>query len=188
MQTTQNPVKSSYLARYSAARANLWAGIPKSSLKPAKTPRKAKAVMTPHNYKDHILKYYEKIIADDDYDYKRKLAMQIKARNKASEFIRDNCYDYLGYLWPEIVSKRRFNRLARARQVVCWLLYTYTNLSYPEIGRKIKRDHTTVMHGVSAVNAHLTGIKCNKGYPIYDFSEILNPINTKMESMFPKQR
>ncbi len=45
----------------------------------------------------------------------------------------------------EILSKDKHRNISEARQVACWLLRTRTRLSFPEIGRVVHKDHTSVM-------------------------------------------
>lgn len=40
--------------------------------------------------------------------------------------------------------------VVQARQGLMWVLRHRLGLSYPEIGRVMKRDHTTAIHGVKA--------------------------------------
>lgn len=53
----------------------------------------------------------------------------------------------------EILSKRRMNDINAARQMLMWVAYRLTGRSYPEIGRRLDRDHTTIMHGVKMFEA-----------------------------------
>lgn len=56
----------------------------------------------------------------------------------------------------DLKSSRRFRKLIKPRHLACFLLREYTNLSYPQIGRKLgNRDHTTILHGVQKVKANL---------------------------------
>jgi chromosomal replication initiator protein len=48
----------------------------------------------------------------------------------------------------QIIGKLKLKSIAEARQVTCWLLRTRTKLSYPECGRVLRKDHTSVMVGV----------------------------------------
>lgn len=50
-----------------------------------------------------------------------------------------------------LYSRRRDQPAARARQVACYILRTYCGMSLPEIGRVVKRDHTTVLHGCRVI-------------------------------------
>ena len=47
----------------------------------------------------------------------------------------------------------KHRRLAEARKVTYYLLRTLTDLSFPEIGRVMNRDHTTVMSGYRSIIA-----------------------------------
>lgn len=47
----------------------------------------------------------------------------------------------------ELESNRQSGAVARPRQVVMYLAKTMTLNSFPEIGRLLHRDHTTVLHG-----------------------------------------
>jgi len=54
----------------------------------------------------------------------------------------------------DMTSARRARAVARPRQVAMFLAKQLTSRSLPEIGKKFgNRDHTTVMHAVSRVNA-----------------------------------
>ena len=55
----------------------------------------------------------------------------------------------------EFQSIRRNTRLVAARQVFFWIAKKYTSHSFPLIGSWCGRDHTTVMHGVSKIDARL---------------------------------
>jgi DnaA-like protein len=48
----------------------------------------------------------------------------------------------------DITGKDKHKNTAEARCVACWLLRTRTKLSFPEIGRILRKDHTTIMVGV----------------------------------------
>lgn len=54
----------------------------------------------------------------------------------------------------DILSHRRQQAVARARQVVMYLARHCTTYSYPEIGRRLdNRDHTTCLHGVQRIHS-----------------------------------
>lgn len=55
----------------------------------------------------------------------------------------------------DIKSDRRTKDVAVARQIFCYLARHMTPNSFPQIGRFICRDHTTVMHAVRRVEALL---------------------------------
>ncbi len=57
-----------------------------------------------------------------------------------------------GVTIEQIMSPRRSRTWVRARWAAYWLL-RQTGLGYAEIGRIMSRDHTSVIHGMSRVNA-----------------------------------
>ena len=52
-----------------------------------------------------------------------------------------------------IVSDGRARRLVVLRQAIMFLARTYANASFPQIGRAMGRDHSTIHHGVAMVKA-----------------------------------
>jgi len=48
----------------------------------------------------------------------------------------------------ELVSKRRPGPIVEIRRRICWRLKNETTMSYPQIGRALKRDHTSILHHV----------------------------------------
>jgi len=60
---------------------------------------------------------------------------------------------YFDVKLTDLLSKRRQKSIALPRQVGMWLARKYTRYSLDEIGGYFGgRDHTTVMHGVKAIN------------------------------------
>lgn len=51
----------------------------------------------------------------------------------------------------EMMSKRRERSVARPRQIAMFLAKNLTTKSLPDIGRAFNRDHTTVLHGIKAI-------------------------------------
>lgn len=49
----------------------------------------------------------------------------------------------------DMLSDRRTGNLTIPRQTAWWLAHDLTPLSYPTIGRCVRRHHSTVMYGVS---------------------------------------
>lgn len=49
----------------------------------------------------------------------------------------------------DVLSARRDSTLVSARHAAMWLARKMTLLSYPGLGLGFKRDHTSVMYGVS---------------------------------------
>jgi chromosomal replication initiator protein len=61
---------------------------------------------------------------------------------------------YYGVRLSDLLSKRRHKSIVLPRQVCMWLARQHTRYSLQEIGGYFGgRDHTTVMHAISAVNA-----------------------------------
>jgi hypothetical protein len=68
-----------------------------------------------------------------------------------------------------IWSKQRGPTLCEARQLACWAVREKTGWSYPEVGRALRLDHSTVIHGVRKTCAKVrdgTGTRFLK--PAYD--------------------
>lgn len=51
----------------------------------------------------------------------------------------------------EILSDRRHRRITLGRHLACYTARKLTYLSFPQIGRAIRRDHTAVMHGCDKI-------------------------------------
>ncbi|MHC5006075.1 MAG: chromosomal replication initiator protein DnaA [Planctomycetota bacterium] len=67
--------------------------------------------------------------------------------------IVDTVTSYYAVRLSDLLSKRRHKSIALPRQVCMWLARRHTRYSLEEIGGYFGgRDHTTVMHAVSAVN------------------------------------
>lgn len=64
--------------------------------------------------------------------------------------------EYYGYLVTDLDSPRRNGRLPFVRHVMFYLMRVLTNLSLPQIGKRVgDRDHTTIMHGVNRIEKQL---------------------------------
>jgi chromosomal replication initiation ATPase DnaA len=59
----------------------------------------------------------------------------------------DTACETAGITLEYVRSPSRVGDLVRRRQHVMWLLHT-GGMSSPEIGRRLDRDHTTVLHGI----------------------------------------
>lgn len=71
----------------------------------------------------------------------------------ALEIMKDVAKSY-GITIDDIRSKSRIARLATARAVTCYLLKRHLNMSTSEVGRKVFRDHTSVMHSCRLVEGY----------------------------------
>ena len=54
--------------------------------------------------------------------------------------------DYYNVPPHEILGRSRKAKYAKPRQIFCWLCRLKLEKTYPEIGRFLKRDHTTIIH------------------------------------------
>lgn len=55
-----------------------------------------------------------------------------------------------GFTVPEMLSARQDRKLAAARQEAMWRMSKETTMSLPAIGRRLGRDHSTVLYGIRA--------------------------------------
>jgi chromosomal replication initiation ATPase DnaA len=70
----------------------------------------------------------------------------LSGRRIATEIARQH-----GFTFRQMISPRRCQTLALARQHAMWELDRRTSLSLPQIGKLLGgRDHTTVLHGIRA--------------------------------------
>jgi chromosomal replication initiation ATPase DnaA len=55
-----------------------------------------------------------------------------------------------GLTIDDLTGRSREARIAHPRQEAMWRMKHETPMSYPAIGRRLNRDHSTVLHGVKA--------------------------------------
>ena len=55
----------------------------------------------------------------------------------------------------ELLGRQRVHRLVLPRHVAMFLVRKHTDHSFPEIGRRFRRDHTTVQHACRKIESHL---------------------------------
>lgn len=55
----------------------------------------------------------------------------------------------------QILEKRRTAAIVRARQVAAYVCREVSPFSYPELGAKLKRNHTTILHSVTRLKSKL---------------------------------
>ncbi len=67
------------------------------------------------------------------------------------DMIVENTAEYFGLNPDAIFAKSRIRDIADARQMIMYLCSKHTGLSTPAIGAKLNREHSTVLHGISAV-------------------------------------
>ena len=81
--------------------------------------------------------------------------------------------EHFGISPDTIFSKSRVRDVADARQIIMYLSHKLTNLSSSAIGQKLNRSHTTVLHGIAAVEDRVNFTK--------DLSEIVNSIESDLK-------
>jgi chromosomal replication initiation ATPase DnaA len=64
---------------------------------------------------------------------------------------------HYGIYVAEIRSDRRSPKAVRARHVAAYLAYHLTTQSYPEIGKRFGKHHTTILGGVESIEKKLKG-------------------------------
>ena len=64
------------------------------------------------------------------------------------KIIQDVVCETYGVLHMEILSCRRPQEVIIPRHIGMWICKSLTTASYPEIGRKFNKDHSTVISGV----------------------------------------
>jgi chromosomal replication initiation ATPase DnaA len=74
-----------------------------------------------------------------------------KNPDETATHILSACADWYGVNVKTMCSPSRRKAPTNARMVAAWTLRTTLGLSYPEIGRLINKDHTTIMHAVKRV-------------------------------------
>jgi hypothetical protein len=53
----------------------------------------------------------------------------------------------------DMIRPDKHRRFVRPRQIACYLAKILTSRSFPEIGRRVGRDHTTVLHSFRLIGA-----------------------------------
>lgn len=64
--------------------------------------------------------------------------------------------DYYDITIEELESRRRVRKYSRPRMVAMYLARDMTAFSYPQLGEKFDRDHTTVLHAVEFVGNEIS--------------------------------
>jgi len=62
---------------------------------------------------------------------------------------------FYGLSFEDILAPKRDKSLAHPRQIAMYLLRHELNLSFPKIGKELKRDHTTVIHGCERIEKEI---------------------------------
>lgn len=71
-------------------------------------------------------------------------------------FIQREVEKRYGISHDEMVGKKRERRINNPRQIAMYLSREMTTASYPDIGKKFNRDHSTIMHGVENIEEQIS--------------------------------
>lgn len=82
----------------------------------------------------------------------------MKAKIKAKDVIIENCKLY-GISYSELISENRKEFLVKIRAKIAKVLRDEFGMSYPDIGKLLKRDHTTIINLVKKRNKEI--IRCS---------------------------
>lgn len=96
--------------------------------------------------------------------------------------------DRFGLSVADIISARRSRDIADLRFALSFVGRMLTPLSYPQMGRVMRRDHTSILHGVQMVSALPTrylpivnAILDHIGYPRMSAADLANAHRTVRE-------
>ena len=95
-------------------------------------------------------------------DITEKMAEEVleKSIQSASRRVSDNqilkaVAEFFGVSIEDIVSHNRRKEVVEPRQIAMYLLREISDLSYPYIGEKLGRDHTTAIHSYEKINQEI---------------------------------
>lgn len=58
--------------------------------------------------------------------------------------------------WEELIARRKDNTVSKIRQELCYVLHEIYQLSYPNIGKLLQRDHAAVLKNARKFQDGLT--------------------------------
>ncbi|MCR5109106.1 MAG: chromosomal replication initiator protein DnaA, partial [Lachnospiraceae bacterium] len=73
------------------------------------------------------------------------------------EYILDVVCDHFNITKEEILSTKRESEIVTARQIIMYLCNKYTNYPSTKIGSILKKDHSTILHGVKKIEDYIKG-------------------------------
>ena len=59
-----------------------------------------------------------------------------------------DCAEEFGIRVKDILGNSRVNHIVMARRKAAWIFYQRGTMSYPQIGRLLNKDHSTIIHAV----------------------------------------
>lgn len=77
------------------------------------------------------------------------------SRNLSAEDIQREVERFYKVSHAELISPKRSRAIAYPRQIAIYLCRELLDLTYEDIGRKFKRDHTTVIYAVGAIEERI---------------------------------
>ncbi len=80
-----------------------------------------------------------------------KDTLRIKEKDITVEYILKVVAEFFGIKVNELKSKKKSKQIAIARQVAMYLSRYLTKMSYPHIGEKFGKDHSTVIHAENQI-------------------------------------
>ncbi len=109
------------------------------------------------NYLDNVAKYLgctaidQEMIQNGIRQIVGKVAPETPNMDRIQKVI---CKEYQIDI-TQLLSKNRKSEIAIPRQILMYLTKKLTDLSFPAIGGRLKRNHTTVMHGCKAIEENM---------------------------------
>jgi len=71
-----------------------------------------------------------------------------ETKRERADIVWPQVVDYYGFTPDELMERAKPQPLAEARQVLMTALYYWAGLTVVEVGHELRRDHSTVIHGV----------------------------------------
>jgi len=71
------------------------------------------------------------------------------------ERIIHECADEYGVTVEDVLGVARKNQVVLARRKAAWLFWKNTKMSYPQIGRLLNKDHSTIIYAVRTYEKEL---------------------------------
>lgn len=78
-----------------------------------------------------------------------------KKRQITVDYIMEIVADHYNITVEDIISKKRSNDIAYPRQICMYLCRKLTTVSLTEIGKKLGKDHSTIIHGYEKIEANI---------------------------------
>jgi chromosomal replication initiator protein len=89
-------------------------------------------------------------------------SIQIFSKKISDEQVIKAVANFFNVPVEDLLTKKRKKEIVEPRQIIVYLLRELLNMSYPYIGEKIRRDHTTAIHAYEKINQEI-----NKNSALY---------------------